>query len=32
MNAEEMGLEHHTFSNPLALHVEDVAAAGGSSR
>ena len=27
MNAEQMGLEHHTFSNPLALHVDDVAAA-----
>ena len=27
MNAEKMGLGHHTFANPLALHVEDVAAA-----
>jgi predicted enzyme related to lactoylglutathione lyase len=27
MNAEKMGLEHRTFGNPLALHVEDVAAA-----
>jgi predicted enzyme related to lactoylglutathione lyase len=27
MNAERMGLEHHTFSNALALHVDDVAAA-----
>jgi predicted enzyme related to lactoylglutathione lyase len=27
MNAERMGLEHHTFSNPLALHVDDVAEA-----
>jgi predicted enzyme related to lactoylglutathione lyase len=27
MNAERMGLEHHTFSNPLALHVDDVAQA-----
>jgi predicted enzyme related to lactoylglutathione lyase len=27
MNAERMGLEHHTFTNPLALHVDDVAAA-----
>lgn len=27
MNAERMGLEHHTFGNPLALHVEDVAEA-----
>ena len=27
MNAERMGLEHHTFTNPLALHVDDVAQA-----
>jgi catechol 2,3-dioxygenase-like lactoylglutathione lyase family enzyme len=27
MNAEAMGLEHRTFANPLALHVDDVAAA-----
>ena len=27
MDAERMGLEHHTFSNPLALHVDDVAQA-----
>ena len=27
MNAERMGLEHHTFENALALHVDDVAAA-----
>jgi predicted enzyme related to lactoylglutathione lyase len=27
MNAEKMGLEHRTFTNPLALHVDDVAAA-----
>jgi predicted enzyme related to lactoylglutathione lyase len=24
MNAERMGLEHHTFRNALALHVDDV--------
>ncbi|MDQ6820432.1 MAG: VOC family protein [Actinomycetota bacterium] len=24
MNAERMGLEHHTYRNVLALHVEDV--------
>jgi predicted enzyme related to lactoylglutathione lyase len=29
MDAEAMGLEHHTFNNALALHVEDVAAARG---
>ncbi len=27
MNPERMGLEHHTFTNPLALHVDDVEAA-----
>ena len=27
MNAEQMGLEHHTFFNALALHVDDVAQA-----
>src|ERR1700735_2835923 len=27
MNAEKMGLPHVTFTNPLALHVEDVPAA-----
>ncbi|HEU4973780.1 MAG TPA: VOC family protein [Baekduia sp.] len=27
MNAEAMGLEHVPFRNPIALHVEDVAAA-----
>jgi predicted enzyme related to lactoylglutathione lyase len=27
MNAEEMGLEHTTLRNPLALHVDDVHAA-----
>ena len=27
MNAERMGLEHSTFRNPLALHVDDVEAA-----
>jgi predicted enzyme related to lactoylglutathione lyase len=27
MNAEKMGLKHSTLENPLALHVEDVAAA-----
>lgn len=27
MNAEKMGLEHTTLRNPLALHVDDVAAA-----
>jgi predicted enzyme related to lactoylglutathione lyase len=27
MNAEKMGLQHSTLLNPLALHVEDVAAA-----
>jgi len=27
MDAEKMGLEHTTFRNPLALHVDDVAAA-----
>jgi predicted enzyme related to lactoylglutathione lyase len=27
MNAEKMGLPHVTFTNPLALHVDDVAAA-----
>jgi hypothetical protein len=26
MNAEKMGLPHVTFTNPLALHVGDVAA------
>jgi predicted enzyme related to lactoylglutathione lyase len=26
MNAEKMGLEHTTLRNPLALHVDDVAA------
>jgi predicted enzyme related to lactoylglutathione lyase len=26
MNAEEMGLEHTTLRNPLALHVDDVPA------
>jgi predicted enzyme related to lactoylglutathione lyase len=30
MNAEKMGLEHATFQNPLALHVEDVAEARAS--
>jgi predicted enzyme related to lactoylglutathione lyase len=27
LNAEKMGLEHHTVGNPVALHVDDVAAA-----
>jgi catechol 2,3-dioxygenase-like lactoylglutathione lyase family enzyme len=27
MHAEKMGLKHTTFENPLALHVDDVAAA-----
>jgi predicted enzyme related to lactoylglutathione lyase len=27
LNAERMGLEHHTVGNPVALHVDDVAAA-----
>ena len=27
MNAEQMGLEHHTQRNAIALHVDDVAAA-----
>jgi predicted enzyme related to lactoylglutathione lyase len=27
MNAEQMGLEHHVSRNPVALHVDDVAAA-----
>jgi predicted enzyme related to lactoylglutathione lyase len=27
MDAEAMGLEHITFRNPIALHVDDVAAA-----
>jgi len=27
MDAEKMGLEHTAFRNPLALHVDDVAAA-----
>ena len=27
MNAEKMGLEHHTQRNAIALHVDDVAAA-----
>ena len=27
MNAEKMGLKHSTFENPIALHVDDVAAA-----
>jgi predicted enzyme related to lactoylglutathione lyase len=27
MDAEKMGLEHNTFKNPIALHVDDVAAA-----
>jgi len=27
MNAEQMGLEHTAFRNPIALHVDDVAAA-----
>ena len=27
MNAEKMGLEHHTVNNAIALHVDDVAAA-----
>jgi predicted enzyme related to lactoylglutathione lyase len=27
MNAEKMGLPHVTFTNPLALHVDDVPAA-----
>jgi predicted enzyme related to lactoylglutathione lyase len=27
LNAEQMGLEHHTVGNPVALHVDDVAAA-----
>ena len=27
INAEGMGLEHHVSRNPLALHVDDVAAA-----
>ena len=27
MNAEKMGLEHNAFRTPLALHVDDVAAA-----
>jgi predicted enzyme related to lactoylglutathione lyase len=26
-NADRMGLEHHPFQNPLALHVDDVEAA-----
>lgn len=26
MNAEKMGFEHNAFRNPLALHVDDVAA------
>ena len=29
MDAERMGLQHHTFSNALALHVDDVAQARG---
>jgi predicted enzyme related to lactoylglutathione lyase len=27
VNAEKMGLEHHAVGNPVALHVDDVAAA-----
>jgi predicted enzyme related to lactoylglutathione lyase len=27
LNAEKMGLEHHPVGNPVALHVDDVAAA-----
>jgi predicted enzyme related to lactoylglutathione lyase len=27
MNAERMGLNHSTFENPIALHVDDVGAA-----
>jgi predicted enzyme related to lactoylglutathione lyase len=27
LHAEKMGLEHHTVGNPVALHVDDVAAA-----
>jgi predicted enzyme related to lactoylglutathione lyase len=27
LNAEKMGLEHHAVGNPVALHVDDVAAA-----
>ena len=27
MHAERMGLEHHTFNSPLALHVDEVAEA-----
>lgn len=27
MHAEKMGLQHHMVENPLALHVDDVAAA-----
>jgi predicted enzyme related to lactoylglutathione lyase len=27
MDAEKMGLEHNTYKNPIALHVDDVAAA-----
>ena len=27
LNAERMGLEHHAVGNPVALHVDDVAAA-----
>ena len=27
MDAEKMGLEHHTVNNAIALHVDDVAAA-----
>jgi predicted enzyme related to lactoylglutathione lyase len=30
MDAEAMGLEHHTSQNALALHVDDVAAARGA--
>jgi predicted enzyme related to lactoylglutathione lyase len=30
MDAEKMGLEHVPFRNPLALHVDDVAAARAS--
>jgi predicted enzyme related to lactoylglutathione lyase len=29
INAERMGIGHHTARNPLALHVDDVAAARG---
>jgi predicted enzyme related to lactoylglutathione lyase len=29
-DAEQMGLEHHVNPNPIALHVEDVAAARAS--